>query len=120
MPAVVGQRSTLVQIVSNLVSNAVKFVASGNTPNVTLWAEERGAFVRLWVEDNGIGIAPEYQGRIFRIFERLHGIETYPGTGIGLAIVEKAVHRLGGRTGVESALGQGSKFWVELKKGVSS
>jgi PAS domain S-box-containing protein len=117
MPAVVGQRATLVQIVSNLVSNAVKFVAPGDTPDVKLWAEERGAVVRLWVEDNGIGIAPEYQGRIFRIFERLHGVETYPGTGIGLAIVEKGVHRLGGRAGVESAQGRGSRFWVELKKG---
>jgi signal transduction histidine kinase len=72
--------------------------------------------VRLWVEDNGIGVAPEYQERIFRIFERLHGVETYPGTGVGLAIVQKGVERLDGRVGVESALNCGSKFWVELRK----
>ncbi|NJL70056.1 MAG: sensor histidine kinase [Microcoleus sp. SM1_3_4] len=72
--------------------------------------------IRLWVEDNGIGIAPEHQKRIFRVFERLHGIESYPGTGIGLAIVCKGVERMGGRVGVESQLGQGSRFWIELRK----
>jgi len=117
LPAVLGHRATLGQVVSNLVSNAIKFVLPGATPEVRIWAEERGEFVRLWVEDNGIGIAPEYRDRVFRIFERLHGEETYPGTGIGLAIVQKGVERLGGRAGVESVEGAGSKFWIELKKG---
>jgi PAS domain S-box-containing protein len=117
LPAVLGHRATLGQVVSNLVSNAIKFVAPGVTPQVRIWAEEKGAFVRVWVEDNGIGIALEYRDRIFRIFERLHGVETYPGTGIGLAIVLKGVERLGGRAGVESVEGAGSKFWIELKKG---
>jgi len=117
LPTVEGHRSTLVQIVGNLVSNGIKFVAPGVTPQVTLRAEDRGAFWRLWVEDNGIGIAPQYHERIFQIFDRLHGVETYPGTGIGLAIVQKGVQRLGGEVGVESAEGHGSRFWVELKKG---
>jgi signal transduction histidine kinase len=82
---------------------------------VRLRAEEREDRVRLWVEDNGIGISPEHQERVFRIFERLHGVESYPGTGIGLAIVKKGVERMGGGLGVESVLGQGSKFWVELE-----
>jgi signal transduction histidine kinase len=68
------------------------------------------------VEDNGIGIAPEYQERIFRVFERLHGTETYAGTGIGLAIVRKGMERLGGRAGLESQPNQGSRFWIELPK----
>jgi len=72
--------------------------------------------VRLWFEDNGIGISPEYQKRIFNVFERLHGVEAYPGTGIGLAIVRKGIEFLGGRVGVESILSQGSKFWIELPK----
>jgi signal transduction histidine kinase len=72
--------------------------------------------VRLWIEDNGIGIAVEHQERIFRVFERLHGVETYSGTGIGLAIVRKGVERLGGRFGVESQVDQGSRFWIELPK----
>ena len=66
------------------------------------------------MEDNGIGIAPGHQEQIFRLFTRLHG-EKYPGTGIGLAIVRKAIERLGGRVGVEAARGQGSRFWLELQ-----
>lgn len=72
--------------------------------------------IRLWVEDNGFGIKPEHQERIFKVFERLHGQETYPGTGIGLAIVRKAMERMGGRVGVESSLAQGSRFWLEGEK----
>ncbi len=72
--------------------------------------------IRLWVEDNGIGIEPKYQERIFQVFERLHGAETYPGTGIGLAIVHKGVERMGGQVGLESQLGQGSRFWIELQQ----
>jgi signal transduction histidine kinase len=68
------------------------------------------------VEDKGIGIDVQNQKRIFYVFERLHGSEIYPGTGIGLAIVRKGVERMGGQAGVESQLGQGSRFWIELPK----
>jgi len=98
------------------LANAIKFVAPGVQPQVRIWAEQHDQWVRLWVEDNGIGIHPTNQERIFRIFERLHGIEAYPGTGIGLAIVRKGVERMGSRVGVKSSLGQGSKFWLELPK----
>jgi signal transduction histidine kinase len=114
LPSVLGHHATLVQIIANLLTNAIKFVSPGVPPQVRLWSEKRAPCVRLWVKDNGIGIAPEYQERIFGVFERLHGGETYPGTGIGLAIVRKGVARLGGRVGVESAPGQGSTFWVEF------
>ena len=70
---------------------------------------------RLWVEDNGIGIAPEDQKRIFRMFERIHATDKYAGTGMGLMIVRKAVSRLGGELGFESEPGKGSRFWIELK-----
>ena len=73
-----------------------------------------GHFVRLWVEDNGIGIAREHCERIFGLFERLHTSEAYPGTGIGLALVRKGAERMGGKAGVESAPERGSRFWVEL------
>ena len=116
LPDVIGHRTTLVQVIANLLSNAIKFVAVGVQPQVQVWAEMRDASVRLWVADNGIGIEPEHQKRIFRVFERLHGIETYPGTGIGLAIVRKGVERMNGRVGVESQLGQGSQFWIELRR----
>jgi signal transduction histidine kinase len=116
LPRIKGHPTTLVQVVANLLGNAVKFVPPGMTPRVRVWAEERGERMRLWVEDNGIGIAPEHQERIFRVFERLHRRESYPGTGIGLAIVRKGMERMGGGCGVESAPGQGSRFWVDLPR----
>ena len=73
----------------------------------------QSAFVRIWVEDNGIGIPERLQGRIFDMFER--GTNEYEGTGIGLAIVRKVVQQMQGRVGVESEPGKGSRFWVELK-----
>jgi two-component system sensor histidine kinase/response regulator len=111
---VLGHYTMLVQVISNLVTNALKFVAPGVQPVIKIHEELRGDLVRIWVEDNGIGIAPEHQSRIFRIFERLHGRESYTGTGIGLAIVEKSISRMKGNVGVESELGKGSRFWIEL------
>jgi signal transduction histidine kinase len=139
LPPVKANAAVLNQILSNLLSNALKFVGTETRPHLRICAEEttsriesaaaksngvpildarlsalEGKFVRVWIEDNGIGIAPEYHERIFRMFERLHGVGSYPGTGIGLAIVRKGVERMGGRSGVESVLGTGSRFWVEL------
>ena len=114
-PAVRAQEQILGQVFNNLITNALKFVAPGAHPKVRLSATETAEWVRVWVEDNGIGVAPEYHEQLFRIFTRLHG-EEYPGTGIGLAIVQKGVERMGGRVGVESTPGQGSRFWVELQK----
>ena len=115
---VLGCPAMLVQVIANLISNGIKFVTPGTTPLVLVRTERRDHSVRLWVEDNGIGIASEFLGRIFGIFERLHREEDYPGTGIGLAIVRKAVERMGGRSGVDSKPGQGSRFWVELPEAV--
>jgi signal transduction histidine kinase len=114
LPQVRGDHPVLVQVVLNLLSNAVKYVAEGVTPELRVWAEQGKDMVRLFVQDNGIGIAPENQQRIFGVFERLHGVESYQGNGIGLAIARKAVTRLGGRIGVQSQLGEGSRFWIEL------
>lgn len=114
--AVMAHAQTLVQVLTNLLSNALKFVAEGTRPELRIRAERRNSGrVRLWVEDNGIGIDPAQHARIFEVFQRLHGEEKYPGTGIGLALVKKGVERMGGQAGVESALGQGSRFWIELR-----
>jgi len=113
LPKVLGHRTTLVQVITNLLTNAIKFVEN-TQPQVQIWAETQDDWVQLWIADNGIGIAPEHQQRIFRVFERLHGIETYPGTGIGLAIVQKGIERMGGEVGVESQPGKGSQFWLKL------
>lgn len=117
LPAVMGNATVLNLIVLNLLSNAIKFVRKGINPYVRVWAEEKGNRVRLYIKDNGIGIPMEYQKKIFKVFERLHGIESYPGTGIGLAIVKKGIERLGGKIGLFSEPGKGSTFWIELNKG---
>ncbi len=116
LPVVRSQQSILKSVVTNLITNGIKFVDPTVHPVVQIWAEERGDYVRLWVEDNGIGIAPEHQERIFRVFERLHGIESYAGTGIGLAIVKRGVESLDGKVGVCSNVNRGSRFWIELPK----
>ncbi len=210
LPEVMGNRVTLVQILKNLLTNAMKFVSSDVQPQIRVWAQELGSrelavgsretnddsrlptpdsppqstqelgsrelavgsretkddsqthlghrkdredteeitsssppassappapstpdsrlptpdsppqWIRLWVQDNGIGIASEDQQRIFNVFDRLHGSEVYPGMGIGLAIVRKGVERMDGRVGVESQIGQGSRFWIELAKAPKS
>ena len=115
VPLVFGHEATLVQVFANLLSNALKFVEPHVRPSVTIRTEQRGAWVTITVTDNGIGVEPAHQDEIFSVFQRLHGSERYPGTGIGLAIVKKGVERLGGRVGVTSHTGQGSSFWVELR-----
>lgn len=114
MPRVLAHPNTLVRVVQNLLTNAIKFVEIGKIPEVFLRAEDKGNTVRLWVIDNGIGIAPEYQTRIFEVFQRLHGSEEFPGNGLGLAIVKRAVERMNGKLGLISEVGEGSRFWIEL------
>ena len=80
-----------------------------------IWSEMVKDRVRVWFGDNGVGIAPENIGRIFRMFERIYPTEKYAGTGIGLTIVRKAAQRMGGEVGLESQLGVGSKFWIEFQ-----
>lgn len=115
LPVVQGNQAALTQCFSNLLGNAVKFVRSGETPDIRIGSEELpGGWVRILFEDKGIGISPQMLPHIFKMFSR--GTSAYEGTGIGLALVNKVVQRMGGRVGVESQEGQGSRFWVELKR----
>lgn len=113
LPAVQANGEVLAEVLCHLLDNALKFVAPAKAPHVRIWAENGGR-VRLWIEDNGLGIKPEFHDRIFRVFERLHAQDAYGGTGIGLAIVRKGLERMGGNVGLESRDGKGSLFWVEL------
>lgn len=111
---VIGHEASLTQCISNLLSNAVKFVPAGRKPEVRIFTAQDNGMVRICVQDNGIGIAPKNQERIFNIFERVHGAHEYEGTGIGLSIVKKTVERMGGSVGLQSEVGAGTKFWIDL------
>ena len=142
LPGVMGNEAALTQCFSNLLGNAIKFVAPGTRPEVRIWGEPAGSpqakvrkpnnsrslkaegdqpwaascasgFVRLWFADNGVGIPREAQERIFRMFQRLD--RSYEGTGVGLTVVRKAIEKMGGRVGLESEPGKGSRFWLESK-----
>jgi signal transduction histidine kinase len=118
LPKVMGNEALLAQCISNLLSNGAKFIAPGPTPHVEISAEvTKNDSIRVSFKDNGIGIAPENHTRIFRLFERIHPTAQYEGTGIGLTIVRKAIERMDAQVGFESALGRGSNFWIQLKKG---
>ena len=117
LPVVRGNDALLTQCFSNLLHNATKFVAPGVKPSIQIKVRVHADVARIEIADNGIGIAPEAIARIFEPFRREHA--HYDGTGIGLAIVQKVVDQLGGRVGVESNGGHGSRFWVELKLSAS-
>jgi PAS domain S-box-containing protein len=111
-PMVMADPILLAQVFVNLLSNALKFVPAGTPPKVKIHAARNDGRGRVWVEDNGIGIDTRYRERLFRLFERLDS--NYPGTGIGLAIVKRAMERMGGSVGFETGRESGSRFWIDL------
>jgi signal transduction histidine kinase len=115
LPVVRGDRTQLLQVFQNLVSNALKY-RSQRTPRIQIGAEDKGGEWQISVRDNGIGIAPQYADRIFKIFQRLHTRKDYPGTGIGLAVCKKVIERHGGTIWVESEPEEGSTFFFTLPK----
>lgn len=114
LPTVSGDPAQLSQVFLNLIGNALKFRAPSRVARIRVTAEREGAEWVFCVADNGIGIASEYYQRVFEIFQRLHGPDRYPGTGIGLAICRQVVERHGGRIWVQSEPGQGSRFAFTL------
>lgn len=117
---VAGDRQLLTLAVTHLIGNAIKYVPPDVPPRVLVWMEQVDGRARLSIEDNGIGIQKGEERRLFRLFERLPEAEAYPGNGVGLAVVRAAVERMGGRVGVQSEPGWGSRFWVELREAASS
>ena len=120
LPTITGDGRLLRQVFQNLLGNAMKYVAPGVTPEVVVRAEHDLDTWRISVEDNGIGIPPEQRTRIFGMFERLHGADAYRGTGVGLAICEKAVRRHGGTIWVEDGATGGSRFCFTLPERVEA
>ncbi len=119
LPDVWANPTTLEQVLTNLLSNALKFMGSGVCPRVSIRSEPDGEYCRVLIQDNGIGIAPEHCESIFGVFQRLHTPEEYPGSGIGLAIVQKGIERMGGKVGVRSSpesSEKGSCFWFTLRR----
>ncbi len=130
LPQVIGYAPVLEQVANNLLDNALKYVALGDRPTIKIGAfltepepiesnttdpnAIQKTHICLFFQDNGIGISSEDQARIFQPFNRLHGVESYPGSGFGLAIVQRGITRLGGTCGVESSPQQGSRFWIQL------
>jgi PAS domain S-box-containing protein len=112
--SVLGSHSLLVQCVSNLLDNAAKFIPAGSKARIRLWTSLSGSKTRLYIEDNGIGIPADSLSKIFEPFQRAHPDAGYEGTGMGLAIVRKAIQRMGGTVGVQPRDSQGSTFWLEL------
>ena len=111
---VLAHPPSLTQALSNLLSNALRFVPEERRPQIAVWTEPRNGQVRICVKDNGIGISPVDRERVWNLFTRIHP-ERFEGTGIGLALVRRAIERMGGSTGVESEEGQGSLFWLQLQ-----
>jgi light-regulated signal transduction histidine kinase (bacteriophytochrome) len=107
---------SLTQVLRNLLDNALKFTHNVSEPQIEIGGRGTEDTHVLWIRDNGIGFDMQYHDRIFDIFQRLHRIEDYPGTGIGLAIVRKALQRMGGRAWAESKPGEGATFYVELRR----
>ena len=113
LPTVLGDEVQLTQLFQNLLGNAVKFHGEA-PPKVHLAAQRTGVDWEFSVCDNGIGIAEQDFQRIFIVFQRLHGGEKYPGTGIGLSVCKKIIERHGGRIWVESRLGKGTVFYFTI------
>ncbi len=114
LPKVLAHSTTLTQVFQNLIGNALKFVPPDRNPTIKVSSDVKSGIATIWIEDNGIGISPENRDRIFKVFERLHGADEYPGTGLGLAIVKKGTERMNGTVGIDSTVGEGSRFWIKL------
>ena len=116
LPEIFAARSPIQQLFQNLISNAIKYQQPGSIPKINITGIEKDDHWLFAVEDNGIGIDPEYFSKIFVIFQRLHNKDEYSGTGIGLAICKKIVDNHNGKIWVESVYGKGSTFYFTIPK----
>jgi signal transduction histidine kinase len=120
LPPALADRTLIRQVLTNLISNAVKFSSGREGPVLTIGASNHTAENTYWVRDNGAGFDSRYTHKLFGVFQRLHGEHEFPGTGVGLAIVRRVVQRHGGRVWAESELGSGATFYFTLPAAGSS
>jgi PAS domain S-box-containing protein len=120
LPSILGAENQLFYLFKNLISNAIKFQAKGSQPVIRIRAEREGAFLKMTIADNGLGIAREYHKKIFEMFRRLHSRDEYEGTGMGLAICKKIMEKHGGKITVESEAGKGTSFICWFPAGLST
>jgi light-regulated signal transduction histidine kinase (bacteriophytochrome) len=118
LPTVIGDATQLGQLLQNLITNAIKFQRDGTQPHIHISATQEEDTWQFAIQDNGIGIDPEHSKRLFRVFQRLHTREEYPGVGIGLALCKRIVERHGGEIWVESEHGEGSTFYFTVERRV--
>ncbi|MEO7488526.1 MAG: ATP-binding protein [Ferruginibacter sp.] len=116
LPSLFTYRTPLKQVFQNLISNSLKYHRDGVRPQICISVSNAGEFWQFAISDNGIGIGEEYFDKIFIIFQRLHKIEKFSGTGIGLSITKKIIESMGGSMWVQSEVAKGSTFYVTILK----
>ncbi|MGM1057303.1 MAG: sensor histidine kinase [Bacteroidota bacterium] len=116
LPVVPAFRAPFTQTLHSILDNAIKYSIEGQTPHIDISAKEMDEYWRIRIEDNGIGIDPQFFDKIFIIFQRLHNRDQYDGTGIGLSVAKKQVESWGGKIWLESETGKGSVFYFTVPK----
>jgi light-regulated signal transduction histidine kinase (bacteriophytochrome) len=114
LPEAYADPTYMRQVWANLIANAIKFSSKEKKPVIKIGGSKENGFNVYFVKDNGVGFNPEYTHKLFGVFQRLHKSDDFEGTGVGLAIIQRIIHRHGGKVWAEGKEGKGAKFWFSL------